>query len=268
MELYNSNTFHQGHILKKYVTAHGINRKGGIKTLAKVLGLTRQGVYVLYNQEIIKEQHRAIIIKHLGLQPDFFPEPLPIKEQLEQLKEKYFKSRSANIELQERLLSIEERNLSRLYIQNLDHKIVQQDTSNIVKLVSQDNADKYVNNFLDITFLESLPFISLPCMTSGFAFEVEGDSMKAKEIRHGDLLICNELIENTKNIKTDIPYVIVLKESAKKTNIVCRYLRLIGEEYCLISADKKTPDLCLSSSQVKQVWKILGKYTPDVSFLF
>ncbi|WP_271729377.1 S24 family peptidase [Aquimarina algiphila] len=263
---YQSNTYHQGHILKKYVTAHGINRKGGIKTLAKALGLTRQGIYVLYDQEVIKEKYRNIIIEHLELQADFFPKPLKLKDQLQELNEKYIQSRLISIDLQEQLLQAESRNLSRLYIQSLNKKKMPKDATKVVKLVNRKSVDKYVNHFFDVEYLESLPSISLPCMSSGFAFEVEGDTMNAKRIYDGDILTCNELVEQYDTIEPDTPYVIVIKETAKNTNIVCRYVKLIGEEYCLVSADNETPDLCLSGIQVKQVWKIKGKYTPDISF--
>ena len=65
---------HHGHLLKNYITQNDINKKGGLNNLADALGITRQGIYVLYEQKEIKEKHRKTITQHLGLPENFFPD--------------------------------------------------------------------------------------------------------------------------------------------------------------------------------------------------
>lgn len=85
--------FHHGELLKNYIIDHKINRKGGINRLAEVLGLTRQAIYLLYQEKVILEKHRIKIIKHLELPQAFFPEIeyIPCQERYYNLMEKYIR---------------------------------------------------------------------------------------------------------------------------------------------------------------------------------
>ncbi len=256
---------HHGHLLKAFIIEKGINKKGGINQLAKALGLTRQGIYVLYDQEVIKKEYRDILAHQLQLPVDFFPEPISLIKRFEQLKEKYVKVRLINLDLREELLAAKEKNLSRLYLQTLHHNNAINQIDNLIKLVTRKYTYDYVHNHYKIEFLDNLPTIKLPFIASGFAFQIKGNSMKENQIYDEDILICNELLEDKNDIKSNTPYIIVFAKSYKEADVICRYITINNNSYYLKATNVQTPDLYLNSNQVKEIWKVTGKYTSNVS---
>ncbi len=83
--------YNHGIILKNYINVNTEYEKGGVKKLAKLLGITRQGVYTLYNQPIIRKKYRKLIIDIFNLRPDFFPPALSYKESYRLLLLEYTK---------------------------------------------------------------------------------------------------------------------------------------------------------------------------------
>ena len=63
---------HHGILLKDYILSRNINSKGQLNNLIAALGVTRQNLYVMYKQEVIKQKYRDIIVKHLNLPDNFF----------------------------------------------------------------------------------------------------------------------------------------------------------------------------------------------------
>lgn len=249
---------HHGLLLKNYINNNKINRKGGLNQLIEVLGITRQAIYVMYGQREIKKKHRDIIIKHLKLPDNFFPDA---PQELD--------NRSYIIDLQKQFIQVQaalldaERKINHLtYSPKLHPIVIDSNNRDQIALVPRKAIAGYTKNYMDAKFIAKLQTFSLPNFSSGFAFEIDGDSMTPSNIHHKDFVICEELIESIESINHKKPYVVVLNSG----DIVCKLITPKEKQLTLVSTNKEYKPYNISLSKVKQIWKVKGKYVVDVSF--
>lgn len=246
---------HHGHLLKNYITQNDINKKGGLNNLADALGITRQGVYVLYEQKEIKEKHRKTITQHLGLPENFFPDV--VSEEL--------KHNSYIIELQEKLIKAQtdlieaERKVKQLsYSPKLYPIVIDSDNQDRIALIPRKAVAGYVKNFTDVKYMSKLQTFSLPGVSGGFAFEIEGDSMEPSNIHHKDYVICEELIERIEDVNPTKPHIVVLNNG----DIVCKLIKPNKSSVSLISTNPNYEPYNVKMKSIKQIWRVKGRYTP------
>jgi hypothetical protein len=98
---------HQGALLKSYITENKLNSKGGVGQLAKILGITRQGVYKIYTQKEIREVHKNKLIEHFDLPSNFFTEMItfspPNTALIIELQRQLIETKGSLIEAQKRI---------------------------------------------------------------------------------------------------------------------------------------------------------------------
>lgn len=251
---------HHGLLLKNYITQNDINKKGGLINLAEALGITRQGVYVLYDQKEIKEKHRQAIIEHLNLPNNFFPD-IPSIE---------LKQSAYVIEIQQKLIQTQdelieaERKVSQLsYSPKLHPIVIDSENKDRVALIPRKAVAGYTKNYMDVEYMSKLQTFSLPNSRGGFAFEIEGDSMTPSNIDHKDYVICEELIERIEEVNETKPHIIVLSNG----DIVCKLIKVNVSSVSLISSNTEYKPYNVKLKSIKQIWRVKGKYTPDLSLL-
>ena len=248
---------HHGLLLKNYITQNDINKKGGLNNLADALGITRQGIYVLYDQKEIKEKHRNAIIEHLDLPKNFFPD-IPSVE---------LKHNTYVMELQQKLIQTQnelieaERKVSQLsYSPKVLPVVIDGDNKDQIALIPRKAVAGYTKNFMDVEYMSKLQTFSLPDSRGGFAFEIEGDSMTPSNIHHKDYVICEELIERTEEVNETKPHILVLSNG----DIVCKLVKVNAASVSLISTNKDYKSYNVKLKSIKQIWKVKGKYTPNL----
>lgn len=252
-----SYTDHHGLLLKQFILNNGVNRKGGLNKLSEVLGISRQAIYLLYEQREIKEKHRLVLIEHLNLPENFFPNSastdLGNNKYIVELQKRF-------IQTQEELLNAE-RKLNHLsYAPKLLPVIIDANNNDKVALVPRKAVAGYTKNLTDIKYLSKLQTFSFPNCSGGFAFEIEGDSMNPSKIEHGDYVICEELIEQIENVKAKQPYIVVLNNG----DIVCKLIKAEQNSLSLISTNKEYLPYSITLNKVIQIWKIKSIFTSNL----
>lgn len=252
-------TSHHGLLLKNYIINNNVNRKGGVNELVEVLGITRQGLYVLYEQREIKKKHREKLIEYLKLPENFFPDVVPAELEnsayVIDLQKRF-------IDLQGQILDMERKYHQSNYAPKLHPIVIDNENRDRIALIPRKAVAGYTKNYMDVQFISQLQTFSLPNFGSGFAFEIEGDSMQPSNIHHKDFVICEELVENIEQINKRKPYIIVLSNG----DIVCKLIKPKGNLLTLVSTNKEYEPYNIKIEEVKQIWRVKGKFTPDVSF--
>jgi len=250
---------HHGLLLKNYINNNKVNRKGGLNNLIEVLGLTRQAIYVMYGQREIKKKHRDIIIQHLKLPDNFFPDaPSGIDNSVYIIDlQKQF------IKVQGDLLDAERKINYLTYSPKLHPIVIDSNNRDQIALVPRKAIAGYTKNYMDTEFISKLQTFSLPNFNGGFAFEIEGDSMNPSNIHHKDFVVCEELVESIEQINQRKPYVVVLNSG----DIVCKLITPNEKNLTLVSTNKGYKPYDVSLSKVKQIWKVKGKYTPNLGLI-
>lgn len=248
---------HHGILLKNYITQNDINKKGGLNNLVEALGITRQGLYVLYDQKEIKEKHRQAIKEHLGLPDNFFPD-IPSIE---------LKHSAYVMELQQKLIEAQnellqaERKVNQLsYAPKLHPIVIDSNNKDRIALVPRKAVAGYTKNYMDIEYMSKLQTFSLPNIKGGFAFEIEGDSMTPSNIDHKDYVICEELVERIEDVNEKKPHIVVLSNG----DVVCKLIKPNKSSVSLISTNDEYKPYNVKLKSIKQIWKVKGKYTPKV----
>lgn len=243
-------TFHHGALLKDYITKNRINRKGGLQKLADELGLTRQGLYALYQQPEIKEKHRDTLINYLELPEGFFPKNLSGEH-----------SKDLIIELQNKCIRLQQQLLDKASYRPKLHPIII-DTTNDDKIaiVPRKAMAGYVKNYFEPEYIAKLQTFSLPNFGTGFAFEIDGESMNDSKVYNSEFALCNELVENLKDITSKFLYIVVFKNG----DLVCKKIEVQNDTLNLISTNADYQPYKVDANEVEQIWKVKGKYTPDI----
>lgn len=243
-------TFHHGDLLKEYITKNKINRKGGLQKIADTLGLTRQGLYALYQQPEIKEKHRDTLINYLELPEDFFPKNLSGEH-----------SKDLIIELQNKCIRLQQQLLDKgSYRPKLHPIIIDTANNDKIALVPKKAIAGYVKNYFEPEYIAKLQTFSLPNFGTGFAFEIEGDSMNRSDLFNADFALCNELVESLQHINPNTVYIVIFKSG----DMVCKKIALQGNEVSLISSNPDYEPYNVNTSELEQIWKVKGKYTSNI----
>ncbi len=251
-------TTHHGLLLKKYIINNKVNRKGGLNKLIEALDITRQGIYVLYEQREIKEKYRKKLIEYLKLPGNFFPDVAPAA----------LDNSTYIIDLQKRFIRVQgdlldaERKIKYLtYAPKLHPIVINSNNKDKIALVPRKAVAGYTKGYMDAEFIAKLQIFSLPGFNGGFAFEIEGDSMQPSNIHDKDFVICEQLMESIEQVNDKKPYVVVLNNG----DIVCKLI-IPNEEYLsLVSTNKEYQPYNDALKDVKQIWKVKGKYVVDVA---
>ncbi|WP_103071848.1 hypothetical protein [Aquimarina sediminis] len=249
---------HHGELLKNYVRANGINKKGGINDLAKTLGLTRQGIYVLYQQNIIKPEYRHDIIEALDLPEDFFPDTISLEQQFELLVRDYTQLRIDNLRLKDRLEKAKARTTLRNYLNDLRREAAENQEKN-VRLVTKQDYHQYIDNYYDEYYLDNLPKTILEDVESAIAFEVSGNGLEEIGISRGDYLYSDTLMEYYDTIRMEKLYIVVLDDQKDKTDIYFGHIRSFRGKLSMLLADRKTLEIDLTEDNIEHIWEVNGK---------
>lgn len=249
---------HHGLLLKNYIKEQGVNKKGGLNQLIEALGITRQGIYVLYEQREIKKKYRDSILEHLNLPDNFFPKAETKEEAFSQT---VIDLQNKLINTQKELIQAERKMKQLAYSPKFFPVVVDSQNKDKIALVPRKAVAGYVAKGMDAEYIASLQTFSLPNFHSGFAFEIEGNSMHPSNIHDKDFVICDELVENIEEVNAKRPYVIILKTE----EMVCKLIKPNQDTLKLISTNKEYQPYSIKLSEVYQIWKVKGKYTPDIS---
>lgn len=248
-------TSHHGLLLKKYIVNNGINKGGGLNKLIDALGVTRQAIYVMYEQKEIKAKNRKKIIEHLKLPANFFP-----KVQGENNSGYIIDLQKQFIKVQGELLDAHKKINQLSYSPKLHPIVIDAEDRDRIVLVPRKAIAGYTKNYNDALFISKLQTFSLPHIRGGFAFEIEGDSMNPSNINHKDFVVCNELVEKLEQTNPKKAYVVVLNTG----DIVCKLIRMNEKNLTLISTNKEYKPYNVGFSDVQQIWKVQAKYTPNI----
>ncbi len=251
-----SERYHHGKILKDYIIKNNLNRKGGMNRLALALHMSRQGVYGLYKQEVIKHYNRQAIIEYFDLPDDFFPNPDEKEDEYNLMFREYVNARMKIEQLEDDLDKAQARYTTRLLMNGLVDAPENSEKNNVYVLVGF-YADTYVNHYFDPLYLHRLSKMKVPDVQGGFAFEVGNiDIPELSHILLGDLALCNHLVEFYENIEENVPYIVVSNRGIAGPQIFCKYVSYFRRKFRLYSPDKSVKDIELSQFEVEQVWKV------------
>ncbi|WP_062056017.1 hypothetical protein [Aquimarina longa] len=250
-----SDRYHHGKILKDFILKNNINRKGGMNRLASALLMTRQGIYGLYKQEVIKRHNRSAIIEYFNLPDDFFPNPDKKEDEYNLMFREYVKGRMRIEQLEDDLDKAQARYITRLHMNNLVNDPENIEGNNVCVIMAP-SAEKYVHHYFDPLYLDRLSKIKVPNLQGGFAFEVGDVSMVKVGCLPSNLALSYDLIEFYENIEENTPYIIVYKSLQYGSGIVCRYLSYFRRKFRLFSPNKSFKDIELSQFEVEQVWVV------------
>lgn len=128
-----------------------------------------------------------------------------------------------------------------------------------ISLVTQKAAAGFIGNYTDPEYIENLPAIQLPGISTGTAFEVKGDSMEP-EVYDRDILTCIQL-PDLQSIKTDRTYVLVCREHGIVIKRVKNTLKE-AKEFLLISRNRLYKPFTVKAEDVLSVWKIVKIIKP------
>ena len=260
--LYQIYSNHHGKLLKAYVQKNNINKKGGINKLAEELNLTRQGVYILYNQEVIKPSYQKKIIAHLELPKDFFPRPISAEERFRLLLGDYANIKLENLKLKEELEKTKARAVIRDYLveQRNEH---QQDKSGNTTVVSKEDFESYIDNYFDELYLDQfLHRITIDEMQSGFCFEVSGEDLDHLGINQGDFVYTDTLIEHYDLVRKENLYVVIINDPINGKDILIGQIRWYRGSIGLVQLDKRQFDLS-GNLTIEQLWEVKGHISKE-----
>ena len=250
-----SERYHHGKILKDFITKNNINRKGGMNRLALALHMSRQGVYGLYKQEVIKRYNRQAIIEYFNLPDDFFPNPDEKEDEYDLMFREYVNAKMKIEQLEDDLDKAQARYCARLLMNNLIHDPENEEKDNVY-VVMQPNAENYVHNFFDPLYLDRLAKIKVPELQGAFAFEIDGIGMAKYDVLPGSLALSNHLVEFYDNIEENTLYVVVYHSLRYGAAIHCGYVSYFRSKFRLFYPDKSLSDTEISQFEVEQVWKV------------
>lgn len=259
-------SYRHGDLLKEYIKENKLNRKGGINGLASELGLSRQGVYVLYKQEVIKKTYREKIIKHFNLAADFFPDPKEIEQERERKLNEYIGLVLSNQMMEDRLNVMESRIRLRWFLQN---ERINNRGQNIGKLhaVNGLRFEKYYYNWKDTSYIQELPIIEDDFLDCGFAFEISDNALINQGHIRGDFACSSVLIEFPETIDQKTPYIIIFCDEDENVQVLCRYLTYstIDSTYYLNSDREEIEEIEVLKGYVSQIWLIENviRLTPE-----
>ena len=243
---------HHGILLKNYITQNEVNKKGGLNKFAESIGLTRQGVYHLYQQKELSKKHQETIIEYFSLPENFFPditsEELKYNSYVMDLQAKLIESQQEVIDLERKVNNL-------TYRPGLQPVIVDANNQEKVALVPIKAAAGYTKNYQDPEYISQLQTFSFPGVRSGLAFEIEGDSM-SPDINDKDYVICEELLEKIDDVKSKKPYVLVLRNG----DIVCKLIEVGKKGLKLISINKEYNPYEVGLEEVVEIWGVWGRY--------
>ncbi len=250
-----SEKYHHGKILKDYITKNNLNRKGGMNRLALALHMSRQGVYGLYKQEVIKHYNRQAIIEYFNLPDDFFPNPKEKEDEYNLIFREYVKAKMRIGQLEDDLDKAQARYRARLLMDNLVHDPENKDKHNI-HVIMGPNIENYVQHYFDPLYLDRLSKMTVPDMQGGFAFEVCDLGMTEIGGLPGHLALSDHLVEFYENIEERTPYVIVHNSLKYGSGICCRYVSYFRRKFRLFSQNKSIGDIELSQFEIEQIWEV------------
>ena len=119
-----SEKYHHGKILKDYILKNNLNRKGGINRLASALDMSRQGIYNLYKQEVIKHYNRSAIVEYFNLPDDFFPNPEEKEDEYNLMFREYVNARMKIEQLEDDLDKAQARYTTRLLMNGYQNTVI------------------------------------------------------------------------------------------------------------------------------------------------
>lgn len=139
-----------------------------------------------------------------------------------------------------------------------------------ITLVSVNEQAKYILDYHDPGFIESLPSFTLPGFKNGVyrAFEVEDDSMLQFEgvgLYPTDIIICSYVKDVSKIINNRV-YVVVTNN---KGIIIKRCInKLSSNSFLICSSDNQSsnfPPVTLEADKIKEVWEFEAKISHHLS---
>lgn len=240
---------HHGWILKSYIIDNDVNKKGGINKLTENLKISRQGLYVLYEQREIKKKHRDRLIEYFGLPDNFFPVPISREDEY---KTKIIELQEKLIETHEQLSSAQKQLKQQIYSPQVLPMVINRSNKSQIPIIYKGGGVAYVENASNTDYFKTLEYMSLPNIDSGMAFEITDNGMQSVGIKEGDIVICDRLIEHLEEIKENQPYIIVLKSG----EILCRYIKTNSNSLRLLAANLEVEPFSLKLEGVFQVWEI------------
>lgn len=239
---------HHGWILKSYIIDNDVNKKGGINKLTENLKISRQGLYVLYEQREIKKKHRDRLIEYFGLPDNFFPVPISREDEY---KNKIIELQEKLIETHEQLSIAQKQLKQQIYTPKVLPIVIDSSNKCKIPIIYKGGGVAYVENAWNADYLKSLEYMSLPSVASGMAFEVADNAMQLVGIKEGDIVICDRLIEQLDEIKENQPYIIVLKSG----EIMCRYIKSNSNSLRLVVANLVDKPVRLMLVDFYQIWE-------------
>ncbi|WP_103867430.1 hypothetical protein [Aquimarina sp. I32.4] len=250
-----SEKYHHGKILKDYILENKLNRKGGINRLAKALHMTRQGIYSLYKQKVIKIYNRRAITEYYNLPEDFFPDPDQQIDDYDTLFREYVNARIEINQLEDDLDKAQARYTTRLLMNNLVYDPENKEQYNVYVIMGP-NTENYVQHYFDPLYLDRLSKIRIPEVQGAFAFEVCDVGMTKVGGLPGSLALSDHLIEFYENIEENTPYIVVYNSLESGSGICCRYVSYFRRKFRVYSSDKSFKDMNFSQFEVKQIWAV------------
>ncbi|KAA1242591.1 hypothetical protein [Aquimarina sp. RZ0] len=250
-----SERYHHGKILKDYIIKNNLNRKGGMNRLALALHMSRQGVYGLYKQEVIKHYNRQAIIEYFDLPDDFFPNPDEKEDEYNLMFREYVNAKMKIEQLEDDLNKAQARYTTRLVMDNLVYDPENKECHN-VHVIMGPNTENYVQHYFDPLYLDRLTKMIIPNLQGAFAFEVGDIGMAEVGGLPGSLALSNDLIEFYENIEENTPYIIVYNSLKYGSGICCRYVSYFRRKFRLFSPNKSISDIELSQFEVEQIWEV------------
>ncbi len=123
-----------------------------------------------------------------------------------------------------------------------------------VELVPQKAAAGYLNGYADPDFIKDLPRFQLPTLPTNAtyrAFEISGDSMLP--LVSGTIVI-GEYLENVRDIKSGLTYILVTKDEGVVYKRVFNYLDDNGKLF-LVSDNRAYEPYAIDGDAVLEIWK-------------
>ncbi|WP_438711022.1 hypothetical protein ACSTS3_21170 [Aquimarina muelleri] len=250
-----SERYHHGKILKDYIVKNNLNRKGGMNRLALALHMSRQGVYALYKQEVIKHYNRQAIIEYFDLPDDFFPDPDQKEDEYNLMFREYVNAKMKIEQLEDDLDKARARYTTRLIMDSLVYDPENEERHN-VHVIMQPNTENYVHHYFDRLYLDRLSKMTIPNLQGAFAFEVGDIGMTEVGGLPGSLALSNHLIEFYEDIGENIPYIVVYHSLKYGSGICCRHVSYFRRKFRLFSPNKSINDMELSQFEVEQIWEV------------
>ncbi len=256
-----------GHLLKKYIEQNKLNRKGGINGLATELGVSRQGVYVLYKQEVIKKRYREKIIAYFDLDRNFFPDPKEIEETRNRDYNKFLNVSVERNLLLDDLKEIKDRMKLRWYLQNERINYRKGNQEGCLHVVTGLSFEYYYYHWKNPFYIRELPRIEDDFLAYGFAFEITDNSMIDQGYIRGDFACSCTLLEFPEDIVPDQYYFIIFEDEEMDTHGLCRQLEYnsTDDAFMLSSERKEIKEFVIGYESVSQIWLIehVIRLTPE-----